>query len=141
MSKKSNNFYLDVFNKLISINEHKVFIIFDKNGNIWFNFKDLLTALGYENPKLAIQQLKINSKYLKKIDDLKGALYHNTPMVKNIQPHSNMINNVGLFMVLSRSRKDISKQFMEKYIEDIMPSIFTTGKYISNDKDMKRIKE
>jgi len=139
-SKKSNNFYLDIFNKLLSINEHKVFIIFDENNSIWFNFKDLLTALGYENPKLAVQQLKITAKYVKKIEDFKGVLRYNTPFYNNIQPHSNMINNIGLFMLLSRSKKELSKQFMEKYIEDIMPSIFTTGKYISSESDMKKIK-
>ena len=43
----SNNFYLDVFNKLLTINKYKVFILFDKNGEIWFNFRDLLNALDY----------------------------------------------------------------------------------------------
>jgi prophage antirepressor-like protein len=50
-----------------------------------------------------------------------------------------MINNNGLFMVLSMSTKPLAKQFMKKYIDEIMPSITTTGKYISSDADMKKI--
>jgi len=63
------------------------------------------------------------------------------PFKKNIQPNTNMINNNGLYALLSRSRKTIAKQFMDMYIDEIMPSITETGKYISSDKDMKKIKE
>jgi prophage antirepressor-like protein len=38
---------MDVFNKLLKINDKTIMIIFDVNGNIWFKFRDLLKALGY----------------------------------------------------------------------------------------------
>ena len=44
-------------------------------------------------------------------------------------------------MLLSKSRKLIAKQFMDMYINTIMPSITETGKFISSDKDMKKIKK
>jgi prophage antirepressor-like protein len=132
----SNNFYLDIFNKLLSINEHKIFIVFDKDENIWFHFKNLLTALGYKDAKKAIKRLEIDDKYLKKLDCIRGA-----SQVPHVHPHSNMINNNGLFMVLSMSTKPLAKQFMKKYIDEIMPSITATGKYISNDADIKKIKQ
>ena len=53
----SNNFFLDIFNKLLKINDNDVFIIFDKNSNIWFAYKDLLIAFGYSNYKKAIKNL------------------------------------------------------------------------------------
>jgi prophage antirepressor-like protein len=43
----SDNFFMDVFNKLLKINDKTIMIIFDVNGNIWFKFRDLLKALGY----------------------------------------------------------------------------------------------
>ena len=132
----SNNFYLDIFNKLLSINDHKIFIVFDTDKNIWFHFKDLLMALGYKDAKKAIKRLEIDNKYLKKLNIVRGA-----SQAPNVHPQSKMINNNGLFMLLSMSTKPLAKQFMEKYIDDIMPSIFNTGKYISNDKEMKKIKE
>lgn len=61
--KESNNFYLDIFNKLLSINEHKIFIVFDKDDNIWFCLKDLLIALGYKDTKDAIRSLDIDTEF------------------------------------------------------------------------------
>ena len=52
-----------------------------------------------------------------------------------------MINNNGLFMLLSISKKQLAKQFMQKYIDEIMPEITKSGKYISSKKDMDKIKE
>jgi prophage antirepressor-like protein len=45
----SNNFYLDVFNKILQFNDNKIFIVFDNEGNIWFKFKDLLEILEYKD--------------------------------------------------------------------------------------------
>ncbi len=73
-TKKVNNFYLDVFNKLLTINDYKIFIVFDKYENIWFKLKNLLAALGYKNPRQAIKDLKINQKYMKKIEELYGGI-------------------------------------------------------------------
>lgn len=66
-----NNFYLDVFNKLLSINEHKIFIVFDKDGNIWFGFKSLLLALGYTDTNSATKTLNIDKEYMINIENLK----------------------------------------------------------------------
>ena len=35
----SNNFFLDIFNKLLKINEDNIMIIFDINGDIWFKLR------------------------------------------------------------------------------------------------------
>lgn len=136
----TNNFYLDIFNKLLTINEHKIFIIFDKNENIWFNFRDLLTALGYKDTKNAIKDLNIDAEFITNIAKLRvGGII--PPTVLKIQPKTKMINNSGLFLLLGISTKPLAKQFIRHYVKYIMPSITTTGKYISNDKDMKKIKE
>jgi len=139
-TKKTNNFYLDIFNKLLSINKHKIFILFDKNDDIWFNLKELLIALGYRGTKKAITRFKINEKYMKKIGKLTRGTFNVHHMNKRVRPSSKMINNNGLFMLLSKSRKMLANQFMEKYIDEIMPSITETGKYISSEADMKKIK-
>ena len=62
------------------------------------------------------------------------------PPIK-MQPMTKMINNNGLFMLLSVSTKPLAKQFMKQYIDDIMPSITKTGKYISTNEDMEKITE
>lgn len=62
-------------------------------------------------------------------------------MSLNIQPNTKMINNNGLFMLLSISTKPLAKIFMQKYLEDIMPKITKTGIYISSQEDMEKINE
>ena len=52
-----------------------------------------------------------------------------------------MINNNGLFKLLSISKKKMAKKFMDKYIDEIMPEITKTGRYISSKKDMDKIKK
>ena len=133
-----SSFYLDVYNMILNVNKNNIFIIFDETGEIWFKLKDLLVALGYNDPKDAIKTLKINKKYTNKLSDIKvGGLY---PPTFNLQPMSKMINNNGLFKLLSISKKELAKKFMDKYIDEIMPQITKTGKYISSKKDMELIK-
>ena len=33
-----NNFFLDIFNKILKINDDTIIIIFDVNNNVWFKF-------------------------------------------------------------------------------------------------------
>ena len=58
----SNNFFLDIFNKLLKINEDSITIVFDIDGRIWFKFKDLLIALGYTSITKQLNVLNINKK-------------------------------------------------------------------------------
>lgn len=137
--KRSNNFYLDIFNKLLSINDHKIFIVFDKDDNIWFGLKSLLMALGYTDTNSAPKTLDIDEEYIINIDDLK--VPESTRGLFNLQPKTKMINSTGLYVLLGVSTKPLAKQFIRHYAKYIMPSITNTGKYISSDKDMKKIKE
>ena len=132
-----NNFYLDIYNQIININESKIFIIFDKNGEIWFSYKNLLNSLDYKDAKSSIKYIDINKKYIKEYSNIKvGGMF---PPTFNLQPKTKMINNNGLFMLLSLSTKPLAKQFMKKYIDEIMPQITKTGKYISAKEDQKKI--
>jgi prophage antirepressor-like protein len=123
---------------ILNVNKNNIFIIFDETGEIWFKLKDLLVALGYNDPKDAIKNLRLNKKYTNKLGDIKvDGLY---PPTFNLQPMSKMINNNGLYKLLSISKKELAKKFMDKYIDEIMPQITKTGKYISSKKDMELIK-
>jgi len=52
-----------------------------------------------------------------------------------------VINNHGLLQLLTKSTKPLAKLFMDKYITEIMPTITNTGKYISSDENMVKIKQ
>ncbi len=132
-----NNFYLDIFNKLLLFNDEKIFIIFDKKGNIWFNLKDLLKIIGYKDFDKSKKDLNINKDYLLKLNDIEKNNFNKKDYF-NIQLTSVMINHEGLFYILSKSKKPIAKLFMNKYITEIMPSISKTGKYISSNNEQKK---
>jgi prophage antirepressor-like protein len=70
----TNKFYLDVFDKILNINDNKVFIVFDKKGDIWFKYNDLLNSLGYKDIKRTRIDLNIDKKYFTNIKNLKGGI-------------------------------------------------------------------
>jgi len=61
---------LDVFNKLLKINESEIMIIFEKSGNVWFKYRDVLKALGYFDIKHTMINMKINESNKTKYKDL-----------------------------------------------------------------------
>ena len=67
----SNNFFLDIFNKILKINEDNIMIIFDIKGNIWFAFKDVLKSLGYTSTTNQLNVLNINKLYMLKYSKIK----------------------------------------------------------------------
>ena len=80
----SNNFFLDIFNELLKINEDNIIIVFDINGDIWFALRDILKALGYSSIKKVIYTININTnnkKYYKNISILPNGstLYNSQP--------------------------------------------------------------
>lgn len=92
--------------------------------------------LGYE-PMKAIARNKINDNYKKNFENINiGMDIH-----VHTQPKTIFINEYGLYEVLTKSSKPIAKQFLDKYLTEIMPQIRQTGKYIANKTDMNKIKK
>jgi prophage antirepressor-like protein len=121
----SNNFFLDVLNQILKINEESIMIIFDREGNIWFKFKDLLIALGYTSIDKTINNFNITSTNKAKYDKIK--VIPSMILPPNFQKNTIFINESGLYEVLSNSTKPLAKQFMNKYFKDIMPEIRKNG--------------
>ena len=56
-----NIFFLDIFNKILKINEKEVMIVFDKENEIWFGFVDILKVLDYNNLGVSPDIISINN--------------------------------------------------------------------------------
>ena len=97
-----------------------VLIAFDKYDKIWFSYKDILILLNYKS-KGSLNDLEIDDKYMLTIGDIEGI--HFPKIISNLQNHTKMINESGLFEVLSISKKPLAKLFRKKYVEEIMPLI------------------
>ena len=85
MENDDNTFFLDVFNKLLKINENEILILFDIDGNIWFNFRNVIKAFGYTNINDVIYNAKITEK--NKIYYKNLRLTDQTVSLKNMQPN------------------------------------------------------
>ena len=70
MSLKNNSFFLDIFNKILKVNENEIMIIFDNDNNIWFGLRDIIKVLEYSNITKAITKIKISSKYKKEYNKI-----------------------------------------------------------------------
>jgi prophage antirepressor-like protein len=137
MSLKNNSFFLDIFNKILKVNENEIMIIFDNDNNIWFGLRDIIITLGYSNITKAITEIKISSKYKKEYSKILTPLRRGCRIF--IKPNKKFINESGLYELLSISTKPLAKVFMNEYFTNIMPEIRKTGKFILDNKSKKKL--
>ncbi len=125
---ESENFFLDIFNELLKINDETTIIIFDIYDNIWFSLKDVLKCLGYKNIDKSIDAFEIsidNKKFYKNIE-----IPQKASRVYNMQKNRLFISEPGLYEILSQSNKPLAKKFMHKFFTEIMHSIRKSGTFI-----------
>ena len=65
MSLKNNSFFLDVFNKILKVNDNKIIMLFDEDNELWFGLRDIIKTLGYSNITNAITNIKISKEHKK----------------------------------------------------------------------------
>jgi anti-repressor protein len=125
---ESDNFFLDIFNELLKINDETTIIIFDIYGNMWFSLTHVLKCLGYKNINKRIDAFDIsidNKKFYKNIE-----ISQKASRIYNMHKNRLFINEPGLYEILSQSSKPLAKKFMHKYYTEIMPSIRKNGTFI-----------
>lgn len=137
MNLKSNSFFLDIFNKILKINDNEIIIIFDNDNNIWFSLRDIIKVLGYNNVTNAITNIKISSEY--KMEYSKILTPNGQGVKKFIKPNRKFINEPGLYELLSISTKPLAKIFMDEYFTKIMPEIRKTGKFMLDNQNKKKL--
>jgi prophage antirepressor-like protein len=138
MNSKKEVFFMEIFNEILKINNSEIMIVYDIDGNIWFGLKDIIKALGYSDIFNAKNYININKKNKKKFKKIRVyGLQHTL----NMQPNKVLINEAGLYEILSYSRKPLARIFMDKYFTDIMPEIRKNGQYILSKQDMNKTKE
>ena len=106
--------------------------ITDDNNVLWFRARDIALYLGYSDTNQAI---RINVD-----DDYKTQLYkiETTParictgLTVNAK-NSIYIKEFGLYQLIFASKKVEAKQFSKWIVEEVIPSIRQTGKYILYD--------
>ena len=88
------------------------------NGNPWFVAKDVCDVLAIRNVPDAMSRLNDNERNYVVITDGKRG-----------NPKKNVVNESGLYALISQSRKPEAKAFQYWVNHDVLPSIRKTGSY------------
>jgi prophage antirepressor-like protein len=131
------NFFLDIFNRLLKVNENNILIIFDLDGEIWFALRDVYKVLGYNNINKVINYTIINTGNKEYYVNLSQCPRGHC--LTNMHPNQVFVNEAGLYEVLLKSTKPLAELFTYKLLTDIMPEIRKKGKYILKKSEKKKL--
>ena len=90
----------------------------DENGEPWFCVNDVATALGYANPRDALE------KRCKE----KGVAKRDTPTSGGLQVMT-YINEANMYRLVFGSKLETAEQFQDWVVEDVLPTLRKTGSY------------
>ena len=137
------NLIIDIYQNIIDINGNKILVLIDNNNKIWFSIRQILNTLEYKNIKAEIKRIEIDDKEILTLEQLlKIVPKHNYIEYNNyIQPHMKMVSEVGLFMLLDKSKKPIAIELKKILYTNVLPSIRKTGKYSVNSEDKLKLKK
>ena len=127
---------MGIFDNIIKCNDKEILIIYDKEGEIWFGLRTILQILNYTSIDKTIHNVIINKNNMKKYQEIET---FPTGKVLNFQKTTYFINESGLYELLMNSNKPLAKAFMNKYLNEIMPTIRKTGKYILKEEDKEKL--
>jgi prophage antirepressor-like protein len=117
-----------------------IIVLFDNSNNLWFSYNNILNSIGYNNAKMQTWRLKLDDKYFDTYENILKKSSINKHNRKNIQPHTKMINEPGIYLLLSKSNKELAKKLLEKMMVDILPSIRKVGSYSLQSDKKNRLK-
>jgi prophage antirepressor-like protein len=140
------NIILELYDNIIKINNKNIIILFDKSKNIWFSLSDLLKALNYSAYRDEIKSINnyVNKEDLSTYENIINETNKTNKKIKNelnIQPHTKMISEGGLYLLLNKSRKPLAIKLKKELYTQILPQIRKHGQYKINNNDKKKMKE
>ena len=119
----------DIYENIIKINNIDIIILFDDDNNIWFFYNGILESIGYTDIKKKKMRLQLDDKYFDTYENIYSKSSANKDAKTSIHPHTKMINEPGLYLLLSKSNKELAKKLLEKMMVDVLPSIRKKGSY------------
>ena len=135
-----SNIIIQIYDNILKFNNTEVIILFDNTNSIWFSYIHILKAIGYKNVKLQKARIDIDNKYFNTYSNIFNLSSSNIKNI-NVQSHTKMINEAGLYLLLNKSNKPFAKQLLEKFYTEILPSIRKTGEYKVGKEDKLKLKK
>ena len=134
---------LEIYNNIIKINNKKVIILLDKSKNLWFSLPHLLQALEYSTYRDEIKSINT----ILDNDDI--STFSNIIKTSNsksninndikIHPHTKMISEGGLYLLLNKSTKPLAIELKNELYTKILPDIRKYGKFEVNKSDKSKL--
>jgi len=85
--------------------------------------------------------LQLENKYFDTYENIYSTSSANKSANKSIHPHTKMINEPGLYLLLSKSNKELAKKLLEKMMIDVLPSIRKKGSYSVKADDKAKLRK
>ena len=115
-------------NPVFKFQDHSI-NIFGSDDNMMFFGGQVAKALGYSNTRDAISTnvWNENKMTIKEYIDNKGCSSGRPPL--NLQPHTILINEFGLYQLILSSKLERAKEFQKWVMSVVLPTIRKTGTY------------
>ena len=130
-----------VYNNILKFNDTDILILFDDNNTLWLSYNNILKSIGYNDYKTQRKRLNIDDKYFDIYINIYPKSKLNKIQLKNQQPNLKMINEAGLYLLLSKSNKKVAKDLSEKLFAEVLPELRKKGKYIMNISERKTLEK
>ena len=134
---------VDIYQNIIDINGNKILILIDNDNKIWFSLRQIFKILEYKNVRIEIQRIEIDDKEILTLEKLMT----NIPSKNHIEydnyirSYMKMISEVGLFMLLDKSKKPKAIELKKILYTKVLPSIRKTGEYKVDKEDKLKLKK
>ena len=137
-----HNLLEQIYNNIFSFNNTNILVLFDKNNTIWMSYNSILKSLGYNDIKKLKKRIDIKNNYFSTYKQIYLQSKLNKIKPDYQKPNETFINESGIYLLLSKSSKEVAKQLSEKLFVEVLPELRKTGKFILNSdetKDMKKL--
>lgn len=131
----------EVYDNIFNFNNINILVLFDKNNTIWLSYNSILRAIGYTDIKKLKKRLNIDDKYFDSYENIYNQSKLNKINMKNQQSNEKMINESGLYFLLSQSNKPLAKELSTKLFTEVLPELRKNGKFIMNTTERKYMKK
>ena len=137
------NLIVDIYQNIIDINGNKILVLIDNDNKIWFSLRQIFKILEYKNVRIEIQRIEIDDKEILTLE----TLMKNIPSKNHIEydnyirSYMKMISEVGLFMLLDKSKKPKAIELKKILYTKVLPSIRKTGEYKVGKEDKLKLKK
>lgn len=113
--------------------ENKEVEVFEFEGQVLFNPKDIAQCLDLSDSALRTAMTQLNSKQVRL---LKNSHVQNLDFRKLNNRGENFLTEAGIYKFLFRSRRKEAEKFQEWVTDEVLPQIRKTGGYITTTENM-----